>query len=33
MMTTDDKITDEEVQYNISSEAANISTLSSGKID
>ena len=32
-MTTDDKITDEKLQYDINKEAAKISTLSSGKID
>ena len=32
-MTTDDKIMDEKIQYNIKREAAKISTLSSGKID
>ena len=31
-MTTDDKITDEKLQYDINKEAAKISTLSSGKI-
>ena len=32
-MTTDDKIKDEKLQYNINREVAKISTLSSGKID
>ena len=32
-MTIDDKIRDEEFQYDIDREAAKISTLSSGKID
>ena len=32
-MTIDDKITDEKLQYNIKKEPAQISTLSSGKID
>ena len=32
-MTTDDKIMDEKIQYNIKREAAKISTLSLGKID
>ena len=32
-MTIDDKIGDEKLQYNINSEAAKISALSSGKID
>ena len=32
-MTTDDKIRDEKLQYDINKEAAKISTLSSGKID
>ena len=32
-MTTDDKIKDEKLQYNINREAAKISALSSGKID
>ena len=32
-MTTDDKIMDEKIQYNIKREAAKISTLSSDKID
>ena len=32
-MTIDDKIKDEELQYNINREAANISALSSGKVD
>ena len=31
-MTTDDKIRDEKLQYNIDREAAEISALSSGKI-
>ena len=32
-MTIDDKIKDEQLQYNINREAANISALSTGKID
>ena len=32
-MTTDDKIQDEKLQYNINREAAQISAFSSGKID
>ena len=32
-MTTDDKIRDEKLQYDIHREAAKISALSSGKID
>ena len=32
-MTIDDHIKDEKLQYNINTEAAKISTLSSGKID
>ena len=32
-MNIDDKIGDENLQYNINSEAAKISALSSGKID
>ena len=32
-MTTDDKIRDEKLQYDINREAAEISALSSGKID
>ena len=32
-MTIDDKIKDENLRYNINSEAAKISALSSGKID
>ena len=32
-MTTDDKIRDEKVQYDINREEAKISVLSSGKID
>ena len=32
-MTIDDKIRDEKLQYDINREAANISALSSGKID
>ena len=32
-MTTDDKIRDEKLQYDIHREAAQISALSSGKID
>ena len=32
-MTMDDKIRDEKLQYDINREAANISALSSGKID
>ena len=32
-MTTDDKIKDEKLQYNINREAAKISALLSGKID
>ena len=32
-MTTDDKIRDEKVQYNIDREAAKIYVLSSGEID
>ena len=32
-MTTDDKIKDEKLQYNINREVAKISALSSGKID
>ena len=32
-MTIDDKIRDEKLQYNINREAANISVLSSGKVD
>ena len=32
-MTIDDKIKDEKLQYDINREAANISALSSGKID
>ena len=32
-MTTDDKIKDEKLQYNINREAAQISAFSSGKID
>ena len=32
-MTIDDKIRDEKLQHNISREAANVSTLSSGKIN
>ena len=32
-MTTDDKIKDEKLQYDINREAAKISALSSGKID
>ena len=32
-MTTDDKIRDEKIQYDINREAAKISVLSSGKID
>ena len=33
MMTVDDKIRDEKLQYNINREAAKISALSSGKVD
>ena len=33
IMTIDDKIKDEKLQYNINREAAKISALSSGKID
>ena len=33
MMTIDDKIRDEKLQYDINREAAKISALSSGKID
>ena len=33
MMTIDDKIRDEKLQYGINREAAKISALSSGKID
>ena len=33
IMTTDDKIRDEKIQYDINREAAKISVLSSGKID
>ena len=33
IMTIDDKIKDEQLQYNINREAANISALSTGKID
>ena len=32
-MTTDDKIRDEKLQYNIKSKIAKVSALSSGKID
>ena len=32
-MTTDDKIRDEKVQYNIDREAVKMSVLSTGKID
>ena len=32
-MTIDDKIGDEKLQYDINRDAANVSTLSSGKID
>ena len=32
-MTNDDQIRDEKLQYNMNSEAAKISTLSSGKIN
>ena len=32
-MTIDDKIKDEKMQYDINTEAAKISALSSGKID
>ena len=32
-MTTDDKIKDEKLQYDINREASKISVLSSGKID
>ena len=32
-MTIDDKIRDEKLQYDINREAANVSALSSGKID
>ena len=32
-MTTDNKIIDEKLHYNINREAAKISTLSSGEID
>ena len=32
-MTTDDKIRDENLQYDISREAAKVSALSSGKTD
>ena len=32
-MATDDKVRDEKLQYNINREAAEISALSSGKID
>ena len=32
-MTIEDQISDEKLQYNINREAANISALSSGKID
>ena len=32
-MTTDDKIKDEKLQYNINREVAQISAFSSGKID
>ena len=32
-MTTDDKIRDEKLQYDISKEAVKVSTLSSGKIN
>ena len=32
-MTTDDKIRDEKLQYDINREAAKMSALSSGKID
>ena len=32
-MTTDDKIKDEKLQYNINREAAQTSAFSSGKID
>ena len=32
-MTTDDKIRDEDLHYDINGEAANVSALSSGKID
>ena len=32
-MTIDDKIKDGKLQYNINREAANISALSSGKVD
>ena len=32
-MTIDDKIKDEELQYDINREAAKISAISSGKID
>ena len=32
-MTIDDKIKDEELQYDINSETAKISPISSGKID
>ena len=32
-MTTDDKIRDEKLQYDVDREAAKISALSSGKID
>ena len=32
-MTTDDKIRDEKLQYDVNREAAKVSTLSSSKID
>ena len=32
-MTTDDKVRDEKLQYDINREAAKMSALSSGKID
>ena len=32
-MATDDKVRDEKLQYNVNREAAEISALSSGKID
>ena len=33
MLSTDDKIRDEKLQYDINREAAKISALSSGKVD
>ena len=33
MVSTDDKIRDEKLQYDINREAAKISALSSGKVD